>query len=405
MRVPRSPASTLKDLDGKASPGGASELLLPNVSEGELSPVVVKKVLHSVGLQEEERRDGQDKADGGREDEEGKGRLDSASGLGLDVRSTIEDEAEGGESVLVRPPTPTEVQVEKGLEHGQEAFRGDKIQTDFIRAGQALTEEPEANINLGAPIASANPRNAVSPTPTLGDELDTDARYGIDAMADDMVGKQDGGYTGDLADDALAGWTGAKAPAVHATVDETPYTNEVPPEDKEKKMGFEPIKGKQGEPSVHLGEWEPVDFKAQFEDAGKEENKGTDDALRALGDKLAQEEAAGVEVKDAQKEEEEVKLDLTVDELKVSSGRTAADDKCLTRCCYSAGSITESSGAKSRGQYAVSRRRAGLGWCHRGIQGSVEPLAHHLVHTTTRANSSTVASSAGAGAIGCDGVD
>jgi hypothetical protein len=319
MRVPRSPASTLKDLDGKTSPGGASELLLPNVSEGELSPVVVKKVLHSVGLQEEERRDGQGKAAGGREDEEGKGRLDSSSrlGLGLDVRSTIEDETEGEGSVLIRPPTPTNVEVEKGLEYGQEAVRGDVAQADIVRPGQALTEEPEATINLGLPMTSANPGNAVSPTPTLGDELDTDARYGIEAMADDIVGKQDGGYTGDLADDALAGWTGSKAPAVHATVDETPHTNEVPQEEKEKKMGFEPIKGKQGEPSVHLGAWEPVDFKAQLEDAGKDETKGTDDAMRALGDKLAQEEAAGVKVKDAQKEEEEVKLDLTVDELKV----------------------------------------------------------------------------------------
>lgn len=319
MRVPRSPASTLKDLDGKASPGGASELLLPNVSEGELSPVVVKKVLHSVGLQEEERRDGQGKAAGGREDEEGKGRLDSSSrlGLGLDVRSTIKDETEGEGSVLIRPPTPTNVEVEKGLDHGQEAVRGDQIQTDFIRPGQVLTEEPEATINLGAPIASTNPRNAVSPTPTLGDELETDACYGIDAMAEDLVGKRDDEKTGDLADDALAGWMGAKAPAMHTVVDETSYTNEVPPEEKEKKTGFEPIKGKQGEPSVHLGEWEPVDFKAQLENAGKEETKGTDDAMRALGDKLAQEEATGVKVQDAQKEEEKVKLDLTVDELKV----------------------------------------------------------------------------------------
>jgi hypothetical protein len=115
----------------------------------------------------------------------------------------------------------------------------------------------------------------------------------------------------------LAGWMGAKAPAMHTVVDETSYTNEVPPEEKEKKTGFEPIKGKQGEPSVHLGEWEPVDFKAQLENAGKEETKGTDDAMRALGDKLAQEEATGVKVQDAQKEEEKVKLDLTVDELKV----------------------------------------------------------------------------------------
>lgn len=319
MRVPRSPASTLKDLDGKASPGGASELLLPNVSEGELSPVVVKKVLHSVGLQEEERRDGQDKADGRREDEEGKGRLDSASGLGLDVCGTIEGEAEGGGSVRVRPPTPikVEAEAENHYGHGQEAVRSDEGRNDIVRPGQVLTEEPEATINLGAPIASTNPRNAVSPTPTLGDELDTDARYGIDTMADDIAGKQDGGYTGDLADDALAGWTGSKAPAINAVVDETSYTNEVPQEEKEKNMGFEPIKGKQGEPSVHLGEWKPVDFKAQLEDPGKDEAKGTDDAMRALGDKLAQEEAAGVKVKDAQREEEEVKLDLTVDELKV----------------------------------------------------------------------------------------
>ena len=319
MRIPRSPASSLKELGGEASPGGASELLLPNVSEGELSPVVVKKVLHSVGLQEEARRDGQDKADGGREDEEGKGRLDSASGLGLGlgVRSTIEDEAEGGESVLVRPPTPTGVEVEKGLEHGQEAVRGDEAQTCFVRPGQVLTEEPEATINLGAPVANANPRNAVSPTPTLGDELETDACYGIDAMAEDLVDKQDGENTGDLADDALAGWTGAKAPAVHATVDDIPNASGVPREEQEKKIKFEPIKGKQGEPSVHLGEWEPVDFKAQFEEVGKDETEGTDDALRALSDKLAQEEAAGVKVQDAQKEEEEVKLDLTVEELKV----------------------------------------------------------------------------------------
>jgi hypothetical protein len=336
-----------------------------------------------VGLQEEERRDGQDKADGGREDEEGKGRLDSASGLGLDVRATDVDEGEGEESVLVRPPMPTEVEVEKGLEHGQEAVRLNEAQADFIQSDQALTEEPEANINLGAPIASTNPRDAVSPTPTLGDELDTDARYGIDAMADDLVGKQDGGYTGDLADDALAGWTGSKAPAVHATRNDNHIASGVPQEEQEKKTGFEPIKGKQGEPSVHLGEWEPVDFKAQFEDAGKDETKGTDDALRALGDKLAQEEAAGVDVQDAQKEEEEVKLDLTVDELKVSTGRTVADDNCLMRLCCSTGSTTESSGAEGGGQLAVSKRRAGPGWCHRGIQGSVEPLAHHLVHPTT----------------------
>lgn len=263
--------------------------------------------------------------------------------LGLDVRG--EDEASMEASVQVRPPTPTELEGDIAKING----------TEYVEPGQTLTEEPEQKevVTLAAPIqvGGVSPREVVSPTPTLGDELDTDARYGIDAMLDDSHVKRE--ESGDLADDALAGWTGGKKTAGadslrdDPTGDDNEMKGHVGGQAEEERRSFEPVKGKVGEPDVHLGEWEPTDFSEKFKKT--HEDVGTDEALKGLGEKLAQEDERTGNGEETRAAEEELKMDLTVDELQVSllSRRDEAKQRLID---FGAGPVTESSRAEARRQ-------------------------------------------------------
>jgi len=315
----------LNHIKTNGSPAALSELL-PNVSEGESSPLVIanKALDHGLG---------------------------GALGLGLGKAhkghgSTewgvdVEDEEEPTH-VLLRPPTPIEVE------------RAAEDDDGPVEPGHDTTAEPRETVFLGAPIVS--PREIVSPTPTLIDELDTDARYGIDALGDE-VEVDNSHRTDDLADDALAGWTGAKPPVVHLDRHESSSSGRHDVHEQQRdsqediereNRGFEPVKGdgRLGEPAVHLGEWEPTDFSEQLKTT--EESNKTDEALKNLGDKLAAEEDV-IADREMQVDGDEVKLDFTMDELRVSLVMSSAVDGFGLTVRF-IGPTTESSRVQNRGQ-------------------------------------------------------
>ena len=317
----------MNNIKTNASPAALSELL-PNVSEGESSPLVVANKALDQGM---------GGALGLGLGKEVKGR--GSAGWEVDV----EDEEETT-NILLRPPTPIEVERETEDDDGP------------VEPGHESTAESRETVFLGATILS--PREIVSPTPTLIDELDTDARYGIDALGDEVeVDKSH--RTDDLADDALAGWTGAKPPVVHLDRHESSSSDrhDVHVDEQQRdsqddiegdKRGLEPVKGegRLGEPAVHLGEWEPTDFSAQFKTT--EESNKTDQALKDLGDKLAAEED-GIADREMRVDGDEVELDLTMDELRVSLVTSSAVDGFGLTVRF-IGPITESSRVQIGGQ-------------------------------------------------------
>ena len=118
-----------------------------------------------------------------------------------------------------------------------------------------------------------------------------------------------------LADEALGSWNpGKSSPAATSTVGHDVNGQAVA---DEQRRGYEPVKGGVGEPDVHLGEWEPVDFAKEFADLSgtkKGEEAKDDPAIKDLEERLAKEDE-GVH---NETEEVEQKVDLSTEDLRVS---------------------------------------------------------------------------------------
>jgi hypothetical protein len=305
LRVPRSPLSSLKpelvDLKSQDGVGGEGEgdgegteielELDVGATESEGSPVVVLKDLGRG--EEEEKQVGAD---------ERKGKQEQA-GLGVILRGGGDAGVEKGEEkVLIRPSTPTHETEEEEDKH--------TINNDRLQKTQAVETN---HINLGVPIDGHD--NPPSPLP---DELDIDARFGIEHKETDDMDKS---CPEGLADEALGSWNPGKSSSAAKTAEGQKGGVEGD-EAEDKKRGYEPVKGGEGEPSVHLGEWEPVDFAKEFAGLsgtkkGDEANTTDDPVIKDLEDRLAREDES------IHKETEEVekKVELSTDDLRVSDSR------------------------------------------------------------------------------------
>lgn len=263
-------------------------------TESEGSPVVV---LRGLGRSIREEKE-QELAVEARKDEEEEAGLGVVLGRGADA-----EVVNGEEKVLVRPSTPTSETKE---------YRHEKT-FDIDRPHRYQAVETN-HINLGVPIDGHD--NLPSPGLALPDELDTDARFGIERKETDDMDKA---CPEGLADEALGSWNPGKSSSAAKTAEGQKAVDEGN-KAEEKRSGHEPVKGGVGEPRVHLGEWEPVDFAKEFaglsgtkkEDAA---NTTDDPIIKDLEERLAKED----EVIHKETEEVEQRVELSTDDLRVSS--------------------------------------------------------------------------------------
>ena len=310
LRVPRSPLSNLKpelvDLKsqvglgvGVEGEGEGTPLALEldvGGTESEGSPVVVLRGLgRSIGEEKEKEQEQEQELEvDARKDEGGE------AGLGVLLGRGGHAEVERREE---KPSTPTS---ETKEDRHEMTYNNDRPRTH-----QAVETN---HINLGVPIDGHD--DPPSPGLALPDELDTDARFGIERKETDDMDKA---CPEGLADEALGSWNPGKSSSAAKPAEGQKAVDEGN-KAEEKRSGHEPVKGGVGEPRVHLGEWEPVDFAKEFaglsgtkkEDAA---NTTDDPIIKDLEERLAKED------EDIHKETEEVeqRVELSTDDLRVSS--------------------------------------------------------------------------------------